>query len=68
MGHANKEGEQADWESLGFIAQTVLGNWPPIYLQHKIQYMDTGNQMINALLKGRKIQLEELNQIQIEKF
>ena len=56
MGHAHKKGMQVDWQTFGFMIQYVTNKLPPIFLTHKIQYIETEEKIINELLKGKKVQ------------
>lgn len=63
MGHAFRAEKSMDWEAFAFIVATVSLPQPPIFIPHKIQYLETGNATINTLLKGKKIKREELDNI-----
>lgn len=43
MGHAFKAEKAMDWESFAFIVQIVCGITPPIFIPHKIQYVENSS-------------------------
>ena len=47
MGHAHKAEKGMDWEAFGYMVQLVLGRDPPIFIPHKIQYMEASNMVVN---------------------
>lgn len=52
-----------DWESFAYIVQAMVLPHPPVFIPHKVQYIETGNNSINTLYRGKKIKREELDNI-----
>lgn len=60
MGHAHHNSFQADWEFFGYLLQFYLIDKSPIFISHKMQYVENVEkvneaeaQLIASLLKGR---------------
>ena len=61
MGHAHKSDKAMDWEAFGYLLQTVLSETePPIFIQHKLQYIEAADPIVNEFLKGKKVPKEKL--------
>lgn len=64
MGFAHKESFEADYEFLGYLLQFLFSEQPPIFIPHKMQYVEfekvPHQNMIMNMLKGRKCTEEEV--------
>ena len=47
MGHAHKSDREMDWEAFGFFVQLALSSETPIFIPHKLQYMEASNPVVN---------------------
>ena len=58
MGFAFKETFEADYEFLGYLIQFLVSEEPPIFISHKMQYVEyekySQSALIQTLLKGKK--------------
>lgn len=59
MGHAFKSEKSMDWEAFGFIVESVMSSFPPVFIPHKLQYVDNSNPITYQLLRGSKVRKEE---------
>lgn len=44
MGHGHHNSFQADWEFFGYLVQIFYSNKSPIFITHKMQYVESSQQ------------------------
>lgn len=72
MGFAHKESYEADCEFVGYLLQFLVAPQPPIFIPHKIAYVEfeivSHSALIQKLLRGKKWTSLELDEIKPEQM